>query len=150
VAPDPDRLARQIADAMWARDRASQDLGMRVVDVGAGRACLAMTIRGDMLNGHGTCHGGFIFTLADSAFAYACNSHNHNTVAGGCTIEYLQPGRPGDLLTATAVETALSGRAGIYDVSVVNQHGELVAAFRGRSVRVRGDVLTGMHAAGTG
>jgi len=143
---DAQRLAEDVAAAMWPRDRASQSLGIKLVSVSPGSATVTMTVRPDMLNGHGTCHGGFVFALADSAFAFACNSHNHNTVAAGCTIEYLQPSREGDLLIASAVEKALVGRTGIYDVTVTNQRGETVAAFRGKSARIKGDVITGLEA----
>ncbi|MFA6071835.1 MAG: hydroxyphenylacetyl-CoA thioesterase PaaI, partial [Janthinobacterium sp.] len=98
--------------------------------------------RPDMLNGHQTCHGGFIFALADSAFAFACNSYNMNTVGAGCTIDYLAPGREGDVLTAHAVEQALAGKSGVYDVKVSNQDGRAVALFRGKSIRVAGEVIS--------
>ena len=134
-------LAEQVAAAMYARDPASQALGIILESVGPGCATMAMTIRADMLNGHGSCHGGFIFTLADSAFAFACNSYNLNTVGAACAIDYLAPGRQGDVLTATAREQALSGKSGVYDVAVVNQDGRTVALFRGKSLRVGGHVL---------
>ena len=105
-------LAERVAHAMVERDRASQALGMRIERVAPGFAELSMTIRGDMVNGHAICHGGLVFTLADSAFAFACNSHNFNTVAGGCSIEFMAPGREGDVLTATARERAQGRRAG--------------------------------------
>ena len=136
-------LAQQCADAMFARDSASQGLGMRIISVAPGFATLTMTVRADMLNGHATCHGGFIFALADSAFAFACNSHNLTTVAAGCTIEYLLPARAGDLLTATGRERALAGRSGIYDIDVTNQHGATIAVFRGKSARIKGHVIAG-------
>lgn len=116
-------------------------MGMRIDEVGAGRARLSMTVRPDMLNGHDVCHGGFIFTLADSAFAFACNSYNQNTVASGATIDFLAPARGADELTALAQEQSLSGRTGVYDVVVTNQRGEKVAVFRGRSYRIRGEVI---------
>jgi len=100
-----------------------------------------MVVRRDMLNGHRTCHGGFIFALADSAFAFACNSRNEANVAAACQIEYLLPGYEGDLLQAEAVERALSGKNGVYDIAVSNQHGELIALFRGKSHRIRGTVI---------
>ena len=100
-----------------------------------------MRVRDDMLNGHGTCHGGYIFMLADSAFAFACNSYNVNTVGAGCTIDYLAPGRAGDMLVAEAVEQALSGKTGVYDVVVTDQDGRKVALFRGKSHRVAGHVV---------
>ena len=137
----PQALAEQVAAAMYARDPASQGLGITLDDVGAGCATMSMTIRADMLNGHGSCHGGFIFTLADSAFAFACNSYNLNTVGAACTIDYLAPGRQGDVLTASAREQALAGKSGVYDVTVVNQEGRTVALFRGKSLRVGGHVL---------
>ncbi|KQQ47393.1 phenylacetic acid degradation protein [Duganella sp. Leaf126] len=139
--PDPQALAEQVAAAMYARDPASRGLGITLVGVGPGHATMAMTIRADMLNGHGSCHGGFIFTLADSAFAFACNSYNFNTVGAACTIDYLAPGRAHDVLTATAREQALAGKSGVYDVVVVNQDGRTVALFRGKSLRVGGHVL---------
>ena len=128
---------------MYARDRASQALGMQIVKIAPGFAAMTMTVRADMLNGHATCHGGFIFSLADSAFAFACNSHNLTTVAAGCTIEYLAPAREGDVLTATGRERALVGRSGIYDIDVTNQHGATIAVFRGKSARIRGHVIHG-------
>lgn len=134
-------LAEATAAAMFSRDAASQTLGMQIVRMGPGYAKLTMTVRPDMLNGHQTCHGGFIFALADSAFAFSCNSHNLNTVAAGCTIEYLAPGRAGDVLTAEAVEQARAGRSGVYDVSVTNQDGIRIALFRGKSAQIKGEVL---------
>ena len=100
-----------------------------------------MTVRADMLNGHAICHGGFIFTLADSAFAYACNSYNLNTVASGCAIDFLAPAREGDVLTAVAQERSASGRTGVYDIEVTNQRGEKIALFRGKSYRIKGHVI---------
>lgn len=135
------RLAERVAADMNLRDRATNALGIRVESCGPGRADLTMTVRGDMLNGHAICHGGFIFTLADSAFAYACNSYNVNTVAAGCAIEFLAPSREGDVLTATAREHTLVGRNGIYDVDVKNQKGETIVLFRGKSTRIRGHVV---------
>ncbi|MGH9488108.1 MAG: hydroxyphenylacetyl-CoA thioesterase PaaI [Terriglobales bacterium] len=117
-------------------DRASQALGMELLESAPGRARVRMRIRADMLQGHGTCHGGYIFALADSAFAFACNSHGYAAVASGCSIEYLAPVGEGELLTAEASEITLSGRSGLYDVSVRDQSGSLVALFRGRSRRV--------------
>jgi len=109
--------------------------------VGPGYARLSMAVRPEFLNGHRTCHGGLIFTLADSAFAFACNSHNHNTVAAGCSVEFLRPAHGGDVLTAEATEQVLSGRHGVYDVRVSNQTGEVVAMFRGKSAQIRGHVI---------
>lgn len=140
TAPDPDALAGACAAVMWADDEASQALGMRLVEVGAGRATLAMPVRADMVNGHGTTHGGYVFAVADSAFAFACNSHNVRTVAYACSITYLAPARVGDELVATAVERSREGRTGTCDVSV--QAGDrLVAEFRGTSRTVGGTLL---------
>jgi len=134
-------LAERVARAMYERDPASIGLGMHVVSVAPGRAEVSMTVRADMLNGHAICHGGFIFTLADSAFAYACNSYNLNTVASGCSIDFVAPARAGDVLTARAHERELSGRTGVYDVEVANQRGESVALFRGKSYRIKGHLI---------
>ncbi len=134
-------LAERVADAMFADDRASQMMGMSIASVAPGRAELTMTVRGDMVNGHSTCHGGFIFTLADSAFAFACNGGNERTVASGCSIEFVAPAREGDVLTAIAVERSASGRTGVYDIDVTNQRGEKIAFFRGKSYRIKGPVI---------
>jgi acyl-CoA thioesterase len=138
---NPEDTAAAVGAAMWARDRASQALGMALEDVGAGFARVRMTVRPDMLNGHGTCHGGIIFALADSAFAFACNSRDVATVASGCAIEFLAPVRERDELVAEAQERALEGRNGVYDVDVRRVGGQLVATFRGRSAATRGRVL---------
>jgi acyl-CoA thioesterase len=135
------QLAQAAGAAMFARDAASQALGMTLLSIAPGAAVMTMAIRADMLNGHASCHGGFLFALADSAFAFACNSYNDNTVGIGCTIDYLAPGRLGDVLTATAIEQSRSGKSGIYDVTVRNQHGMELALFRGRSLRVPGQVV---------
>jgi acyl-CoA thioesterase len=137
---DLDALARRVAAVMWAEDSASQALGMRIVDVGAGRATVTMAVRADMTNGHGICHGGFMFSLADSAFAFACNSHNHRAVAQACDIVFVAPVRLGDELVATAVERLRNGRTGICDVTV-RRGEEVVAEFRGRSRLINGAVL---------
>lgn len=134
----PQERARKCADIMFANDRASAGLGMEIVAVGPGEATLTMRVRPEMLNGHGICHGGFTFTLADSAFAFACNSYNRNTVAQQNQITYLSPGAAGELLTATAREVSLSGRSGIYDVVVTGEDGRQVALFRGLSRTVKG------------
>ena len=133
-------LAELAGKTMYQRDPASQALGMTLDEIRPGYARMSMRVRGDMLNGHATCHGGYIFMLADSAFAFACNSHNFNTVGAGCTIDYLAPGREGDLLVAEAVEQALQGKTGVYDIKVINQEGRTVALFRGKSHRVSGTV----------
>ena len=131
-------LAELAAKTMFERDPASQALGMLLAEIRPGYARMTMPVRRDMLNGHQTCHGGYIFMLADSAFAFACNSHNHNTVGAGCSIDYLAPGREGDLLTAEAVEQAMSGKTGVYDIKVTNQEGRTVALLRGKSHRIAG------------
>lgn len=135
------QLAERVAAAMYARDTASKGLGIKIAHVSPGHAELTMPVRADMLNGHAICHGGFIFTLADSAFAFACNSYNFNTVASGCGIDFVAPAREGDVLTARAHERALAGRTGIYDVEVANQRGETVALFRGKSYRIKGHLI---------
>lgn len=134
----PQELAEAVRDAMLANDRATRMLGMEILAVGPGTATLAMTVREDMLNGFDICHGGLITTLADSAFAFACNSRNEMTVASGFSVDIVAPGRPGDRLTAVAQEVSLSGRTGVYDISVRNQREELVAVFRGKSYRLKG------------
>lgn len=137
----PDDLARACADLMWAEDNASRGLAMSLDGVGPGRSRLSMTVTDAMVNGHGLCHGGYIFTLADSAFAFACNTYNQRTVAAGCQIVYVAPGRLGDRLTAEAVERQRSGRSGIYDVTVRRQDGTVLAEFRGNSRTVKGVFL---------
>ena len=134
-------IADATRDAMWRNDRASRLLGMQVLAVGPGSATLTMTVRDDMLNGHDICHGGLITTLADSAFAFACNSYGDNTVAAGAAIEFLAPGREGDVLRAIASERWRAGRAGIYEIEVRNQRDETVALFRGRSHQIAGRLI---------
>jgi len=134
-------LAERVAREMLDRDPASRKLGMHIGKVAPGRAEVTMEVRADMLNGHAICHGGFIFTLADSAFAYACNSYNLSTVASGCAIDFVAPAREGDVLTARAAERSVAGRTGVYDIDVVNQRGETVALFRGKSYRIKGHVV---------
>ena len=135
---NPQALAELAGKTMYERDPASRALGMVLAEIRPGYARMTMPVRADMLNGHQICHGGYIFMLADSAFAFACNSHNHNTVGAGCSIDYLAPGREGDLLTAEAVEQALTGKTGVYDIKVCNQDGRAIALFRGKSHRVGG------------
>jgi len=141
TAQEAQALAERVAQAMYARDRASQTLGMKIATVSPGRAELTMTVRADMLNGHAICHGGFIFLLADSAFAFACNSYNLTTVASGCSIDFVAPAHEGDRLIAIARERSASGRTGVYDIEVRNQNGETVALFRGKSYRIKGRVI---------
>ena len=135
---DKNALARAAAEAMWKEDRASKWLGMRLEEVRPGYARMSMRIVENMVNGHDLCHGGFIFTLADSTFAFACNSHNQRAVAAGCAIEFLAPAHLGDVLVAEGVEKALAGRSGVYDMRVTNQKGELIALFRGKSATIKG------------
>lgn len=134
-------LAEATAKSMYARDNATQSLGMKIEEVRPGYARLSMLVRNDMLNGHATCHGGFIFSLSDSAFAFSCNSRNLNTVAAGCSIDYVAPAFAGDVLTAEAQERSLAGRTGVYDITVTNQAGKLIALFRGKSYRIKGEVI---------
>lgn len=147
VPTDPQALAEAATAAMLARDNATKGLGITIHAVAPGYARLSMPVRADMLNGHASCHGGFIFALADSAFAFSCNSRNLNTVASGCSVEYLAPGFGGDTLTAEAVEQSLAGRTGVYDVTVTNQDGKRIALFRGKSYRIKGEVIAGLEAA---
>lgn len=137
----PQDLAEASAQAMWNDDSASQQLGMVLDHIAPGQATLSMTITDAMSNGHGNCHGGYIFTLADSAFAFACNSYNQMAVAQHCSITYLIPGRIGDRLTATAREVSRRGRSGLYDIRITNQDGAHVAEFRGHSRTVKGTHL---------
>jgi len=138
---DPKALAKASAEHMYARDHATQGLGIQLIDVGPGTACMQMRVRSDMLNGHAMCHGGFIFTLADSTFAFACNSYNLQTVAAGCTIEFLAPAKEGELLQAVAIEQARSGKTGVYDVSVTTSDGKKIALMRGKSHQISGSVI---------
>jgi acyl-CoA thioesterase len=136
----PDDLARACADAMWKDDDASSGLGMKIVDIGPGRATLTMDVAPHMVNGQRIAHGGFIFTLADSAFAFACNSHNEKAVAAQGDITFIRPGRLGDTLVATAREISRGGRSGIYDVRVTVGD-DVIAEFRGHSRTVGGTWL---------
>jgi acyl-CoA thioesterase len=136
--------AEAAARALWARDRATQGLGMSMDRVAPGQALLSMPVRQDMLNGHEICHGGFIFLLADSAFAFACNSYNRNTVASACHIDFLAPARLGDVLQAEAIERSRSGRTGVYDIAVSVRGGKTVALFRGKSYRIEGEVIASL------
>ena len=134
----PQQVAEYVRDGMLKTDAATQGLGMNVLEIGPGRATVTMTVRADMLNGHAICHGGFISTLADSAFAFACNSYDELTVASGFAIDFLAPARKDDLLTARCVEVSKAGRTGVYDAEVVNQRDERIAIFRGRSYTLKG------------
>ncbi len=136
-----DELAQACADAMWANDKASKHLGMKLEKIATGAADVSMQVSDIMLNGHNTCHGGYIFTLADSAFAFACNSYNQLTVAQQCTINFTNPAYENDILTARAVERMRQGRSGIYDVTVTNQNNDIIAEFRGASRTIKGSHL---------
>lgn len=138
--PAQQARAERAAAALFQRDRASQSLGMRLAAVRPGWALVVMSVRDDMVNGHGVCHGGLVFALADSAFAFACNSHNEATVAAAASIDFLAPARAGDELTAEAAELWRTRRNGIYEITVTNQHGERIALLRGRSYRIDGQV----------
>jgi acyl-CoA thioesterase len=142
MSSDAKDLARQVGETMFAVDTASKDtMGMELISCEPGRAVIRMEVKPLHLNGHQICHGGFIFTLADSTFAFACNSYNKAAVAAGCSIEFLKPGQLGDVLTCEGVEQALSGRHGIYDMKVSNQRGEVIALFRGKSAQIQGTVI---------
>ena len=142
---NPQALAQAASQAMWTRDNATHALGMTLESVAPGHAVMRMTVRSDMVNGHHICHGGLIFTLADSAFAYACNSYNLNTVASACSIDFLAPAREGDVLEATAIERSTSGRTGVYDLEVKVLGANTVALFRGKSYRIKGEVIAGLE-----
>ncbi|MCP5419561.1 MAG: hydroxyphenylacetyl-CoA thioesterase PaaI [Gammaproteobacteria bacterium] len=139
------KLAETCSAILYERDYAAQMLGIVLDEVGPGYARMHMNVRKDMVNGHDICHGGIIFTLADTTFAYSCNSRNLVTVASGCSIDFVNPGQLGDCLTAVAHERSLSGRTGIYDITVTNQNDTVIAHFRGRSHRIQGQVVPGLE-----
>ena len=134
----PQQTAELVRDGMFARDRAAQSLAMRITHIAPGEATIEMAVRDDMLNGFDTCHGGFITTLGDTAFAYACNTRNELTVASGLSVDFVAPGRPGDVLVAEAKELSQAGRTGVYDVTIRNRQGLLIALFRGKSYSMKG------------
>ena len=138
---DAHELARTCSQAMWADDAASRELGMELLSVEPGQAVLAMTVTPNMVNGHNTCHGGYIFMLADSAFAFACNTYNQRSVAQHCAITFVTPAELGDRLVARAVERSRVGRNGIYDITVSREEGLLVAEFRGHSRTIEGAIV---------
>jgi acyl-CoA thioesterase len=138
VARDAQAIAERVRDHMWAADRASQGMGMRVAAIGPGSCTMTMTVREDMLNGYGSCQGGLLTALADSCFAFACNAYNEITVAAGFDVQIVAPGQLGDVLTARAIEISKASRLGVYDVDVRNQRDERVLAFRGRSYTLKG------------
>ena len=139
--PAGDELARACAEVMLAKDNATRALGMKIIDISRGRAELEMMVVDTMTNGQGHCHGGYIFTLADSAFAFACNGYNQFTVAQHCSIDFLLPASKGDRLNAVATELSRQGRSGIYDVCVTNEKGDVIAQFRGNSRTIKGTHL---------
>jgi acyl-CoA thioesterase len=145
---DATALARACAEVMWAQDVASRGLGMRLISVEPGRAVLSMMVSDTMINGHGMCHGGFIFMLADSAFAAACNSYNRRAVGQHCAITFLSPARSGDRLVARAVERSRAGRSGLYDVTVTGEEGPVIAEFRGHSRMIDGEIIPGLAPTG--
>ena len=134
----PQQTAELVRDGMFSRDRAAQSLAMRITHIAPGEATIEMAVRDDMLNGFDTCHGGFITTLGDTAFAYACNTRNELTVASGLSVDFVAPGRPGDVLVAEAKELSQAGRTGVYDVTIRNRQGQLIALFRGKSYSMKG------------
>ena len=144
---DAAALARACADAMWKEDAATQSLGMQLISVAPGQAVITMTVAAPMVNGHKICHGGYIFTLADSAFAFACNTYNQRTVAQHCAVTFLSSAKLGDKLVARAVERQRSGRSGIYDVTVTREEGNVIAEFRGHSRTIEGELLAGVKTA---
>ena len=146
-APDHQHIAERVRDAMFANDRATRALGMVIEAVGPGTATLSMAVREDMLNGHDICHGGLVATLADTAFAYGCNSYNEMTVASGFDVDLFAASREGDVLTAVAEEVHQAGRTGVYDIRVTNQRGERIAVFRGRSYCMKGKQTVPLSAA---
>lgn len=139
------RVAQAVGTGMYERDRTAKALGIALEEIGPSRARMRMVVRDDMVNGHDICHGGLIFTLADTAFAYACNSHNLVTVAQHCTITFLAPAKKGDVLVATAHEHTKVGRNGVTDILVTREDGEVIAAFRGNSVTIKGEVVPGLE-----
>lgn len=143
-----EQLAKACADAMWAEDQASRGLGMELISVGPGRAELAMTVTDRMVNGHKICHGGFIFTLADSCFAFACNTYNQRTVAQQCAVTFITAGKLGDRLTARGVEVNRRGRSGIYDITVTREDGAVIAEFRGHSRTIEGELVPNLEKSG--
>lgn len=137
----PKLVAEQVRDAMLADDHATRWMGIEIAEIGAGTCTTTMTVHKNMLNGHGIAHGGLITTLADSAFAFACNAYNEVTVASGFDVNLLASAKQGDILTARALEVSKSGRTGVYDIEVSNQHGERIAVFRGRSYTMKGRAI---------
>ncbi len=143
----PQPIAERCAALMWADDQAARGLGLELLEVGPGMARARMTVRPDMVNGHGICHGGFIFTLADCAFSYACNGYNQRAVASGADITFLAPAQLGDTLVSVGQVRQQGGRNGLYDIEVSNQEGRMIALFRGRSSRIKGTFFDNLNSA---
>jgi acyl-CoA thioesterase len=141
-------IAKVSTDKMWSEDEASRNLGMEIVSVSPGKAVLTMTVTDKMVNGHKICHGGYIFLLADSTFAFACNTYNQRTVAQQCAVTFIRPGKLGDKLRADAAEISKSGRSGIYDITVTRDDGVVIAEFRGHSRTIDGEIVAGLNAPG--
>ena len=142
----PEEVAKTVSETMYRKDKAGQHLGMALKSIGPGTAVMTMRVTDEMLNGHNICHGGYIFTLADTAFAYACNAYNQATVAQGAQIDFLRPVAPDSLLTASAEERSRSRQTGVYDVTVTDQDGRTVALFRGSSHTIKGQLIPGLTA----
>jgi len=138
---NPQKVAEHCAKALWDADEATQSLDMHLQHIAPGESSLSMVVTQSMCNGHGTCHGGFLFTLADSTFAFACNSYNQRAVAQHCSITYINPAQLGETLHAHACEVSRQGRSGIYDVAITDQTGNIIAQFRGHSRTIKGTVL---------
>jgi acyl-CoA thioesterase len=134
-------IAKQVGQQMYANDKATQHLGIELVSIAPGQSAMRMTIKDFMVNGHGICHGGYLFLLADSAFAFACNSHGQFAVAAGANIDFLAPGKLGDVLTAVGKQITQGKRSGLYDMTVTNQDGVVLAIFRGRSATIKGSFI---------
>ncbi|MEH6402042.1 MAG: hydroxyphenylacetyl-CoA thioesterase PaaI [Sneathiella sp.] len=141
-----EEIAKAVSETMYRNDLAAQHLGIALKDIAPGKAVMSMRVTPSMINGHNTCHGGYIFTLADTAFAYACNAYNDNTVAQGAQINFLRPVSPESLLTATAIEISRSKNTGVYDITVTDQNNRTVALFRGNSHRIKGQIIPGLNA----
>lgn len=147
---DAIQIAKAAADKMWSDDEASRHLGMEIVSIAPGKATMTMTVTEKMVNGHKICHGGYIFLLADSTFAFACNTYNQITVAQQCAVTFIRPGKLGDKLRAEAAEVSKSGRSGIYDITVTRQDGTVIAEFRGHSRSIDGEIVPGLGAKNEG
>lgn len=142
----PDDVARTVAETMYRKDIASQHLGIALKDIGPGRAVMTMRVTGFMLNSHNICHGGYVFTLADTVFTYACNTYNQNTLAQSAQINFMKAVSADSLLTATAEEQSRTGRTGLYDITVTTEQGTIVALFRGNSHTIKGQMIPGLTA----